>query len=263
MAVDLQGKVVDQTSSPKVGLTVELYEAATWEAAGAATSSTITDADGLWKFLAQDATKIWLICVIDGTKKFLIDARNTIQLTKLDLITDMNVDTINEHTAAAGVTIDSFLIKDGGLPTFGKTVLKSADEVINNISTLQDDNELVFTAGANEVCYLTYWLMYRSGTTPDIKFQFSLPTGGVMQAVPQDVISVIAAQGGITPWDGTGSSIIFNGAGAAVTQIVIIWALYVGGGIAGNIILRWAQNTADVSDTKVLQNSFIIWRKLG
>lgn len=113
MTVDLRGKVVDGAGAPKVSLTVELWEAANWETPGARTASDTTDSDGLWNFDAQDATKTWIVVVVDGTKKYLIDARNRLQVTKIDFITDLNVNTINEHTSASGVTIDGLLIKDG------------------------------------------------------------------------------------------------------------------------------------------------------
>ena len=113
--VNLAGKVVNQSGTDKVGLTVQLYEAATWEAGGEPLFSTTTDADGKWAFSDKDITKVWLICVIDGTKKYLIDTRNKIQLTELDLITSLSVDAIYEHTAGAGVTIDGVLLKDGSI----------------------------------------------------------------------------------------------------------------------------------------------------
>jgi len=71
MAVNLAGNVSNQAGTAKVGLTVELWEKASWETPGARTSSTATDAQGNWAFTAQDATKEWLVVVIDGTKKFL------------------------------------------------------------------------------------------------------------------------------------------------------------------------------------------------
>jgi len=43
----------------------------------------------------------------------------------------------------------------------------------------------------------------------------------------------------------------------------LIYLVYIGGGAAGNIQLQWAQGFADVSDTKVLANSFIIAHKLN
>jgi hypothetical protein len=113
MAVDLRGKFIDDVGDPLVSKTIELWEAANWETPGARTASTTTDSDGLWAFDTQDATKTWIVVGIDNTKKYLLDSRNRIQLTKLDLITDMNVNTINEHTAGAGVTIDSVVLKDG------------------------------------------------------------------------------------------------------------------------------------------------------
>jgi len=112
MGVELSGKVVDQAGDPKSGLTVSLYEAATWEAGGAATTTDTTDSDGLWNFDNQDITKTWLVDIADGTKHILIDARAEVQLTEIDIITQITVNTIGEHTAASGVTIDGVLLKD-------------------------------------------------------------------------------------------------------------------------------------------------------
>jgi hypothetical protein len=114
MAVDLAGNVSNQAGTAKVGLTVELWEKSAYEGSGSRTGSTTTDAQGNWAFTGQDITKLWLIVVVDGTKKVLpVHSEGSQQLTKLDVITDMNVDTINEHTAGAGVTIDGLLLKDG------------------------------------------------------------------------------------------------------------------------------------------------------
>lgn len=111
--VTLSGKAINGSGNPKVGLVVSLYEAATWEAAGAATTTDTTDDDGLFSFTGLDITKTWIPVVVDGTKKTLVDARNQIQLTNIDIIDDISVDTIYEHTTGAGVTIDGVLLKDG------------------------------------------------------------------------------------------------------------------------------------------------------
>ena len=126
MAVDLAGNVSNQAGTAKVGLTVELWEKSAYEGSGSRTGSTTTDSQGNWAFTGQDITKLWLVVVVDGTKKVLpVHSEGSQQLTKLDLITDMNVDTINEHTAAAGVTIDSVVVKDGGLTTTGVVTVGS------------------------------------------------------------------------------------------------------------------------------------------
>ena len=114
MTIELGGKVTDESGDPLVGLTVELWTSAAWESPGARTTNTATDGDGLWAFNAQaaDTTK-WVVVVIDSNgNKYLIDGRNEIQLTELDLVTKLQTDTISEHTSAAGVTIDGLLIKD-------------------------------------------------------------------------------------------------------------------------------------------------------
>jgi len=126
MAVDLAGNVSNQAGTAKVGLTVELWEKSAYEGSGSRTGSTTTDSQGNWAFTGQDITKLWLVVVVDGTKKVLpVHSEGSQQLTKLDLITDMNVNTINEHTAAAGVTIDSVVLKDGGVTTTGAVTVGS------------------------------------------------------------------------------------------------------------------------------------------
>jgi hypothetical protein len=114
MTIELGGKVTDESGDPLVGLTVELWTSAAWESPGARTTNTTTDGDGLWAFNAQAAnTTKWVVVVIDSNgNKYLIDGRNEIQLTELDLVTKLQTDTISEHTSAAGVTIDGLLIKD-------------------------------------------------------------------------------------------------------------------------------------------------------
>jgi hypothetical protein len=134
--VDLRGKVINAAGTAKASLTVELWEAANWElnedTSGSAsrTAADTTDADGEWNFDSQDATKTWLVAVLDGDKKFLVDARNKIQLTDLDLVSDLFVDTISEHTSANGVVIDSVTLKDGGI-----TATAASDFGTGNITT--------------------------------------------------------------------------------------------------------------------------------
>jgi hypothetical protein len=155
MAVDLAGKVIDSDGDPKASLTVDLWEAATWETykdggGGARTATDATDADGLWAFTGQDITKTWLVAVLDGTGKyFLIDSRNSIQLTKADFITDINTNTINEHTSGSGVTIDGLIIKDSMVLD---TALKAGRDSDNLIDFATTDNKIIFRVeGVNEV----------------------------------------------------------------------------------------------------------------
>ena len=123
--VDLKGKVVNAAGAAKVGLTVNLYKAADWETFAAGGADTITattttaTTTGLWAFNGQDITQTWVVAVLDGTKTFIIDARNEVQFTELDVTDAVSVDIIREHTSAAGVTVDGLLIKDSEIPISG------------------------------------------------------------------------------------------------------------------------------------------------
>jgi hypothetical protein len=120
----------------KASLTVELWEAANWEldqdtpGSAAYTDTATTNADGEFAFVSQVATKVWLTAVLDGDKKLLTDARNKIQLTDIDIISDLYVDTISEHTSGNGVVIDGVTLKDGGL-----TLTAAMDVGTANITT--------------------------------------------------------------------------------------------------------------------------------
>ena len=60
-------------------------------------------------------------------------------------------------------------------------VTKSSDEVVNNSATLQDDDELKFAVSANEKWFSRLFLIWTSGTTPDLKVGFTAPSGSTIR----------------------------------------------------------------------------------
>ena len=140
-SVNLGGKVIDNAGDPKVGLTVELYEAAIWEAGGATTATDTTGTNGRWNFDAQDITKTWIVVIKDGLLKFIIDARNELQMSELDLIVALNTDTIYEHTADAGVTVDGLLIKDGEVAAGGVAFDDATSDPLIDANSAADGTE--------------------------------------------------------------------------------------------------------------------------
>lgn len=108
MTIALRGYVVDQLGVAKNGVTVEAW----WHDGVAAASSTTSDATGVWAFAALDEAKQWRIKLVDGLKVLWIDGRSRIQITNMDVITSISTNTIAEHTATSGVTIDGVLLKD-------------------------------------------------------------------------------------------------------------------------------------------------------
>ena len=197
--VDLSGKVIDGSGDPKVGLVASLYEAATWEAAGAATATDTTDADGLWSFAGQDITKTWIVVVVDGTKKVLIDARNQLQITNIDLIDDLSVDTIYEHTAASGVTIDGVVLKDSKIAQSYIT-LATVLEDLDTLGAAASDGEFIVATGAGAFAY-------ESGAT--VRTSLGLGTAAVATwgAILDDLVTLGAPAS-------DGQIIVATGAGA-------------------------------------------------
>ncbi len=134
-------------------------------------------------------------------------------------------------------------------------VVKTGDETVNNSDTLQNDNELTLSVGANTVWFIVLYLKCHSGTVPGIKFAFTVPSGGAIYYAH----SIFAS--GATPDNGTEiditSSTSLTTSGNA-TDVHVLFHRYVGGANAGNVQLQWAQSTAETSDTKVLTGSFIL-----
>lgn len=131
--------------------------------------------------------------------------------------------------------------------------VKDADETVNNSNTLQDDDDLTFPIGANEMWAVDVVLRYSTGDTPRAKYAFSVPSGatgthaGISQSTDMDTkssptIAVALRAGGV---------------------LAIIKAIIINGSTAGDVTLQWAQAVADESDTKVLKGSYLIGRRLA
>jgi len=119
MTINLKGYVADAFGVAKENVTVEGWH----HDSVAADITTTTDANGMWSHAAIASTEQWRIKLVDGLNVKWIDARSKVQYTELDLITSLSVDTINEHTAATGVTIDGVLLKDGNIDLAGGQVI--------------------------------------------------------------------------------------------------------------------------------------------
>jgi hypothetical protein len=136
-----------------------------------------------------------------------------------------------------------------------KVIYKSADETVNNSSTLQNDDHLSFAIGANEAWSFTLFLKIESGGIPDFKYYFTKPSG-TFQMFPSYAFS---GHG-----DGTTTE------SAAIVQtlfgdinIETATGVVEAGGTGGTFQLQWAQNKAHESDTKLLQGSYIIAERLA
>jgi hypothetical protein len=161
------------------------------------------------------------------------------------------------YLKAQGSGVDPTYAAISGLPTI---VRKTADETVNNSTTLQNDDELLFAVAANEVWQVDIIVRCISGGTPDIKFAVTVPSGGslLLGAWGCDTIGnkAVLAANLIADYS-------FAAGPKGATLLVVMRAIVINGATAGNVQLQWAQNTKEASDTKVLANSCIIAHKLN
>ncbi|MGH8524962.1 MAG: hypothetical protein ACREXY_12340 [Gammaproteobacteria bacterium] len=131
-------------------------------------------------------------------------------------------------------------------------VIKTADEIVNNSTTLQNDNELFTqTLPKNSVWDIEMLLHHRSGTTPDFKHALTLPTGATLVAA-----ALFFNTTGTLIYAATaGASFSTGGLGAVTIDLSVRGILRLTN--PGVVQLQWAQNTADASDTTVFADSFL------
>lgn len=136
-------------------------------------------------------------------------------------------------------------------------VIKSANEIVNNSATYQDDNELAIAAAAGITYGWSLAVFSTSGTTPDIKMQMTAPSGtswGYGMRMAYNTAGTFE----FNPFTG-GILGATYGAGSVIQAAAE--GTFVTGGTAGTLRLQWAQNTANASDTTVHAGSWLrLWR---
>lgn len=187
-----------------------------------------------------------------GTDFYSISATDTLLTAKAPLASPSFTGTVTLPTGLTGA-----LRADSGVVSVDGTVIrkvKSSDEIVNNSSVLQNDDDLFFSVGANEIWAVRMYVKFSSPATPDIKFQWSLPSGatGFVTGEPY--------------YDGnsfTGtSSFTFTGS-SGTTRNLIFQGYIETAGTSGTAQFQWAQNTQDASDTTVFAYSYLIAEKLA
>lgn len=141
---------------------------------------------------------------------------------------------------------------------------KTADQTVNNTTTLADDNTLTFPVVAGEVWEIEGLLFVDSATAADITVRLATPSGqsGYWRALGSSASNTSATAAALVP-----SGVAFNGnatiggLGAGVISTVKLEGLLVVGD-AGSCVLRWAQGTADATDTIVKAGSYLRARRV-
>lgn len=154
------------------------------------------------------------------------------------LVAESNV---TQHQAA--LTITESQVSDFPL----SRAIKTSDEIVNNSAVLQNDDQLSIPVAANKTYIFEMYFMSTSGTTPDLSYAFALPAGAT------GYVSLNSVTG---PSLITGTFVVLS-AGARTS--IRLKGYVTTSATSGNIQFRWAQDTADVSNTTVHAGS---WMKL-
>ena len=142
-------------------------------------------------------------------------------------------------------------------------VLKSASEIVSNSATQQNDDQLFFSVGANEVWLVELYTRTSMFAASDFGQSWTIPASATFIGFPDDVNN----QGSATAGAGTAqidlTTTRTKTIAANSSVLLLERGLLVTAGTSGTVQYRWAQAVAAVENTSVLQNSFIIAYRLA
>ena len=156
---------------------------------------------------------------------------------------------------------DTSLVRpvDWNAAHIGLTIVrKTADEIVNNSTTLQNDDHLLLAVAANEIWEIILITRLAGVADASCKGAFTVPTGGAIAR--QTALKTGGT--GLEEVDAT-TSFEIGSTSVMTSYTSLARCVYIGGSNAGNVQLQWAQLTATVGDTTMRANSFIIAYKLS
>lgn len=179
-------------------------------------------------------------------------------------VRDELLETAPSKASAAGQQPWSTAVNAIAMVTAGK--YKSADESVNNSTTLQNDDHLAFSIAANEVWAFRAFLYFTIASgNPGIKWTFTVPASctGFYTAIdgPQNIDSAAAIAAELTniaiattrAWGITG----------VTSDLVIFDGVIINGANAGTIQFQWAQNSAVASNLTLKAGSYLDLKRLA
>lgn len=130
---------------------------------------------------------------------------------------------------------------------------KSGDETVNNSSALQNDDHLSIPVAAGAVYYGELAFMFTSQAAAGLKTDFTAPAGATMENA-----AFLTRVSGTTVYDPTstlGAVSGLTGTGAKIPVFIPFTLFTVS---SGTLQFRWAQNTANASNSIVHKGSSLI-----
>jgi hypothetical protein len=146
-------------------------------------------------------------------------------------------------------------------------IYKTADETVNNSTTLQDDNHLTMSVNANAIYVFELFIIYNSvSTAADFKYTLICPAGATLNWTGYSLDT--AAANRTSPLDtklltGSGTTSISPTFGTSANAVLMPRGIIRTAGTSGSLTLQWAQNTLTAENTQVLADSYLMMRRVG
>ena len=154
-----------------------------------------------------------------------------------------------------------------------RTVYQSSDQTVNNSTTLVSSTSLTVTVAANSTYIFDAWLHWESNPTADFKFILSVPAGATGRwspICPTDASAPIVGAERInyTVFQTEALTVSWSGAGDDTTTGTIFICARPSGyivtaGNSGSATIQFAQNVANVSNTRLKTGSWMRLTKVG
>lgn len=154
------------------------------------------------------------------------------------------------------------VVRARGFPNeaFLENIRKTSDQTVNNSTTLVNDTDLLTSLAPNERVSFMLIGFFSSSAVADFKYSFNAPSGSTITYSPPNGITTNSS-GTIVRNNAIISTGIFeavNGGGTGTAVAFTLAGWVENGSTAGNLQLRWAQNTLEATDTKVLAGSRLV-----
>lgn len=139
---------------------------------------------------------------------------------------------------------------------------KAADESVTSSAVLQDDNDLIVPIGANEV-WMVEWTLFTTGNQgADIVVAITAPAGasgwwGSIGLPPTATDSATATADVRMASEPFGTPHNHGVVSTTLPAMLVLKALCINGGTAGNVALQWAQAVSGGTATVVESGSFV------
>ncbi len=175
--------------------------------------------------------------------------------------------TVSGTLSVGGTLTATGALTVGGAPVYLPLVArKTANEVVNNSNTLQDDDHMGIAVAAGAVYLMDGFWIYGADPAADIKIGFTGPAGATLDWVRggMDAAATVVT-GGFNSTAQTLGSFPSLGAVTGVGTILIATPMgtLVTGGTAGTLRVQWAQQTAQANNATIYAQSWLRLQRIS